>query len=109
MHNRTENEMDLNQESTLVLRVLRGHNNRWHVIVDDFRQPLATFEGPHDACAWAIARAKDECGKIFVENIPVDYFRCATSGSKPHPSDTETGGSNQSPATGAPSKRRNPG
>jgi hypothetical protein len=73
MHNRSENEMDFNQESNLVLRVLRGHNNRWHVIVDDFRQPLATFEGPHDACAWAIARAKSTRGKVFVENISVDY------------------------------------
>lgn len=73
MHNRTGNEMDFNQESNLILRVLRGDDNRWHVIGDDFRQPLATFEGPHDACAWAITRAKSKRGNIFVENIPVDY------------------------------------
>ena len=73
MHNPTENEMDLNQESNPVLTVLRGHNDRWHVVVDNFRQPLATFERPHDACAWAIARAKSKRARIFVENIPVDY------------------------------------
>lgn len=73
MHNRTEIDMDFNQDSNLVLTVLRGHNDRWHVVVDDLRQPLATFERPHDACAWAIARAKSKRARIFVENIPVDY------------------------------------
>lgn len=73
MHNRTEIEMDSNQDSNLVLTVLRGHNDRWHVVVDDLRQPLATFERAHDACAWAIARAKSKRARIFVENIPVDY------------------------------------
>lgn len=73
MHNRTEIEMDVNQDSNLVLTVIRGHNDRWHVVVDDLRQPLATFERPHDACAWAIARAKRKRARIFVENIPVDY------------------------------------
>ncbi len=73
MHNRTEIEMDFNQNGNLVLTVLRGHNDRWHVVVDDLRQPLATFERPHDACAWAIARAKSKRARIFVENIPVDY------------------------------------
>ena len=73
MHNHTEIEMDVNQDSNLVLTVLRGHNDRWHVVVDDLRQPLATFERPHDACAWAIARAKSKRARIFVENIPVDY------------------------------------
>ena len=65
--------MDVNQDSNLVLTVLRGHNDRWHVVVDDLRQPLATFERPHDACAWAIARAKSKRARIFVENIPIDY------------------------------------
>lgn len=65
--------MDVNQDSNSVLTVLRGHNDRWHVVADDLRQPLATFERPHDACAWAIARAKSRRARIFVENIPVDY------------------------------------
>jgi hypothetical protein len=73
MHKPTENEMDPDQESNPVLTVLRGQNDRWHVVLDDYRRPLATFDGPHDACAWAIARAKDKRARIFVENIPVDY------------------------------------
>lgn len=65
--------MDFGEDCNLVLMVLRGQNDRWHVVVDDLRQPLATFERPHDACAWAIARAKSKRARIFVENIPVDY------------------------------------
>ncbi len=73
MHKRSENEMHPEQQNNLVLKVLRAHDNRWLVIADDPRQPLATFEGPRDACAWAIARAKSKRGRIFVEHIPVDY------------------------------------
>jgi hypothetical protein len=72
-HNRSENEMDFGQESDLVLNVSRGQDSRWHVIVDDFHQPLASFDSPHDACAWAIARAIGKRGKVFVGDTLVDY------------------------------------
>lgn len=65
--------MDFDQESSLVLSVLPGQNNRWHVIADDFHQPLASFDDPHDACTWAIGLAKHTRGKVFVGNTPVDY------------------------------------
>ena len=70
--------MNLEQQSDLVLSVFRGQNDRWHVIVDEFQRPLASFDCPHDACAWAIARAKDARGKVFVENTPVDYSVAVT-------------------------------
>jgi hypothetical protein len=65
--------MDLEQESNLVLNVLRGQDDRWHVIAEDLQQPLASFDTPHDACAWAIAQAKGKRGKVFVGSTPVDY------------------------------------
>jgi hypothetical protein len=73
LHNRTENDMDIDQESNLVLSVLRGQNNRWHVFADGFHQSLASFDSPHDACAWAIARAMGKRGKLFVGDTLVDY------------------------------------
>jgi hypothetical protein len=65
--------MDLEQENDLVLNVLLGQNKEWHVIAQDFRQPLASFDNPHSACAWAIARAKPKRGRVIVEKIPVAW------------------------------------
>jgi hypothetical protein len=65
--------MDLDQESNLDLRILRGQNNQWHVTAQDLRQPLASFASPHEACAWAIARAKPKQCRVFVEKTFVDY------------------------------------
>lgn len=65
--------MDLDQESNLDFKVLRGQNNQWHVTAQDLRQPLASFDSPHDACAWAIARAKPRRCRVFVEETFVDY------------------------------------
>lgn len=69
--------MDLDQDSNLDFRVLRGQNNQWHVTAQDFRQllrqPLASFDSPHDAIAWAIARAKPKRCRVFVEETFVDY------------------------------------
>jgi len=65
--------MDLDQESNLDFRILRGQNNQWQVTAQNFRQPLASFDSPHDACAWAIARAKPNRCRVFVEETFVDY------------------------------------
>ena len=65
--------MDLDQESNLDFRVLRGQNNQWHVTAQDLRQPLASFDSPHEARAWAIARAKPKQCRVFVEETFVDY------------------------------------
>lgn len=65
--------MNFDQKSNLDFRVLRGKNNQWHVTAQDFRQPLASFDTPHEACAWAIARAKAKRGRVFVEETFVDY------------------------------------
>ncbi len=67
--------MDSNEQSNLDFRVLRGQDNQWHVTADDFHQPLASFDSPHDACAWAIARAKPKQCRVFVEETFVDYSR----------------------------------
>jgi hypothetical protein len=69
----TEHEMDFDRESNVDFRVLRGQNNQWHVTEQDLRQPVASFDSPHEACAWAIARAKPKRGRVFVEGTCVDY------------------------------------
>ena len=68
-----ERKMDLDQESNLVLSVLRGQDNRWHVTAQGFSQPLDSFGSPHEACAWALARAEPKRGRVFVEKALVDY------------------------------------
>jgi hypothetical protein len=66
--------MDFDQESNLVLKVMLGEDKEWHVIVQDFHKPLASFDNPHSACAWAIARAKPKRGRVIVETIPVEWI-----------------------------------
>ena len=61
--------MELNDSSDLVFSVLRAHNTQWHVTTQDSRQLLASFDNPQAACAWAIARAKPQRGKVFVEEL----------------------------------------
>ena len=65
--------MKFDQESNLDFRVSRGQNNQWHVTAHDLRQPLASFDSPHEACAWAIERARPKQGRVFVEETFVDY------------------------------------
>lgn len=65
--------MDFDQESDLILSVSRGQNEQWRVTANDFGQPLATFDDPQAACAWAIARAKPRRGRVFFEAIPVTW------------------------------------
>jgi len=72
--------MDLNQESKLVLSVLRGQDNRWHVTEQGFGQLLDSFDSPHEACAWAVVRAEPKRGRVFVENVLVDYSKTGETG-----------------------------
>ena len=65
--------MDFDQESKLVLSVLRAQHDQWHVTAHDVPQPLVSFDSPHEACAWAIARAIPERGRVFVEGHLIDY------------------------------------
>jgi len=70
--------MDLDQQNNPDFRVLRGQNNQWHVTAQDYRQPLASFDSLHAACAWAIARAKPKRRRVFVEETFVDYSSFTT-------------------------------
>lgn len=65
--------MEFKQENNFVLSVLLGKDKQWHVIAQDFRQPLASFDNPQSACGWAIARAKPKRGSVMVEEIPVAW------------------------------------
>jgi hypothetical protein len=64
--------MDIEQESDFILSVSRGQNQQWHVSVQEVQQPLATFNTPQAACAWAIARAKPRRGRVLVEELETD-------------------------------------
>jgi len=64
--------MDMEQESDFILSVSRGENQQWQVSVQDLKQPLATFNTPQAACAWAIARAKPKRGRVLVEELATD-------------------------------------
>jgi hypothetical protein len=55
----------------VVLNVLRGQNGQWHVTVQGFSQPLASFQNLQAACAWAIDHARPTRGRVFVNEIPV--------------------------------------
>lgn len=62
--------MNFKQVSSPVLSVLRGPNQQWHVSAqDNLRQPLATFDNPQAACAWAIAHAQPKRGRVLVEEL----------------------------------------
>jgi hypothetical protein len=66
--------MDFGQASNFVLNVMRGEDQAWHVVAQDIHQPLASFDNPHSACAWAIAHAKPKCGSVVMEKIPVAWM-----------------------------------
>lgn len=66
-------EMDFDQENNLDFRVSLGQNNQWYVTAQDFCQPLASFDSLHEACAWAIARARPKRSRVFVEETFVDF------------------------------------
>jgi hypothetical protein len=71
--------MDFDQESHFVLNVMLGEDKAWHVVMQDVHQPLASFDNPHSACAWAIAHAKPKCGRVVMEKIPVAWVEGADS------------------------------
>jgi hypothetical protein len=60
-------------ENDVVLSVLLGENQQWHVTTQNFSGPLASFDDPRSACEWAIQRAKPTRGKVLVEEIPVAW------------------------------------
>ena len=55
------------------LSVLHGQDEQWHVTSQDISKPLASFDNPQAACAWAIERAKPMRSRIFVEEILLDW------------------------------------
>jgi hypothetical protein len=61
--------MDFYHESNVVLSVSLTKNKQWHVTWKDSKQPLASFDNPQAACAWAIAQAKPKGGRVLVEEM----------------------------------------
>ena len=55
-----------------VLNVVKGMDHRWYVLINELDAPIAFFDTPHEACAWAIAHAKPKRGRVFLEKTPVD-------------------------------------
>lgn len=45
--------MSLDQQGTVVFRILRNDGSRWDVLENDSGKPLATFEDQQDACDYA--------------------------------------------------------
>jgi hypothetical protein len=63
------------QDRDTVLSVLRGQNEQWHVTTPKASKPLASFNNPQAACAWAIDRSKPMGSKIFVDEILLAWER----------------------------------
>jgi hypothetical protein len=59
------------QESDGVLNVTPGQDEQWHVTSENSSQPLASFDDPKSACAWAIQRAKPNQGRVLFDEIPI--------------------------------------
>jgi hypothetical protein len=59
--------MDFDSKSNLVLSVSPGHHQQWHVAEPGICPPLATFDTPQAACAWALDYAKPKGGRVVVE------------------------------------------
>ena len=59
--------MNSHTENNLVLSVWLGQNKQWHVSARDFSLPLASFDNPQVACAWAIAVARAKHAKVLIE------------------------------------------
>ncbi len=60
--------MDIYHEINVVMSVSPGKDKQWQVITEDIEQPLASFDSPQAACAWAIAQAKLLGGKVLIED-----------------------------------------
>ena len=61
--------MDFDPKGNLILSVSLGQNKQWYVSAQDLSHPLASFDNPQAACAWAIAVAKPKRGKVLVEEL----------------------------------------
>jgi hypothetical protein len=61
--------MDFYHEINVVLSESPGKDKQWQVTAEDFKQPLASFDNPQAACAWAIAQAKFQGGKVLIEEL----------------------------------------
>ena len=61
--------MDFKTEGNLVLSVSLGQNKQWEVSSQESSRPLASFDKPQGACAWAIAFAKPRRGQVLVEQV----------------------------------------
>ena len=61
--------MDFSADGDFVLSVSLGQSNQWHVSARDVSHPLASFDEPQAACAWAIAVARPKRGKVLVEEL----------------------------------------
>ena len=61
--------MDIYHEINVVLSVSPGKDQQWQVTAEDLKQPLASFDSPQAACAWAIAQAKRQGGKVLIEEL----------------------------------------
>jgi hypothetical protein len=61
--------MDFHLNSNFVLSVSPGKDYQWQVTAEDFKKPLASFDSPQAACAWAIAQAKLQGGKVLIEEL----------------------------------------
>ena len=59
------------RENDVVLSVELGQDKLWHVTTQEIPQPLASFDSPQSACAWALWRVKPKRGKVFIGEIPI--------------------------------------
>jgi hypothetical protein len=59
------------RESDVVLSVELGQDKQWHVTTQEIPQPLASFDNPQSACAWALWSVQPKRGKVLVAGIPV--------------------------------------
>ena len=64
----------------VVLSVLDGQNEQWHVTAQEASKPLASFDNPLAACAWAIERAKPMGSRIFDNEVLLDWERAGDLG-----------------------------
>jgi hypothetical protein len=69
--NKKEDSMMSIKERDAVLNVIVGHDAQWHVTSEHSLQPLASFDDPQSACAWAIQRVKPVQGRVAVDGIPI--------------------------------------
>src|SRR3569832_1589294 len=67
-----ESDMGIDQKGSVVFRVASGANGRWDVWVNDFEDPLASFDSKQDACDYAnkLTMAKEGATVVVDEDMP---------------------------------------